>query len=282
MGVKQISLVVTALVLSTSVNAAVVFSDDFADGSSLDKYQIFGEQFTNYNPPPLHDVYVQAGQLHIDTTYYTPNPGQSPTLSGRAVLSTDVRDSFGQGYNPILSQNAGLLSWSVNIANQNGDLNNKFHFVLASTTANPYDIGSHNYALRGGGMVGDRMVLERKDFGLGGGGAVLIDVADGLGTLPEMGSFRITYDPASDLWSLYADIGASFTNPSTVSNLLGTAIDDRYTDEAMNYFAFGGGTTGKDIFDNITVNAVVPIPAATWLFGSGLIGLIGLARRKAS
>jgi len=31
--------------------------------------------------------------------------------------------------------------------------------------------------------------------------------------------------------------------------------------------------------DNITVNAV-PVPAAFWLFGSGLIGLIGLARRK--
>ena len=27
-------------------------------------------------------------------------------------------------------------------------------------------------------------------------------------------------------------------------------------------------------------NAVVPVPAAVWLFGSGLIGLVGLARRK--
>ncbi|MBT8120578.1 MAG: VPLPA-CTERM sorting domain-containing protein, partial [Gammaproteobacteria bacterium] len=26
--------------------------------------------------------------------------------------------------------------------------------------------------------------------------------------------------------------------------------------------------------------AVVPVPAAAWLFGSGLIGLIGVARRK--
>lgn len=27
---------------------------------------------------------------------------------------------------------------------------------------------------------------------------------------------------------------------------------------------------------------VVPIPAAVWLFGSGLIGLVGVARRKKS
>lgn len=34
-------------------------------------------------------------------------------------------------------------------------------------------------------------------------------------------------------------------------------------------------------FDNFTpASAVVPIPAAVWLFGTGLIGLIGIARRK--
>ena len=30
-----------------------------------------------------------------------------------------------------------------------------------------------------------------------------------------------------------------------------------------------------------TVSEVVPIPAAAWLFGSGLLGLIGIARKKA-
>ena len=33
--------------------------------------------------------------------------------------------------------------------------------------------------------------------------------------------------------------------------------------------------------DNLAFASVVPIPAAVWLFSSGLIGLIGLARRKA-
>ena len=31
---------------------------------------------------------------------------------------------------------------------------------------------------------------------------------------------------------------------------------------------------------NIRYDGVVPIPAAVWLFGSGLLGLIGIARRK--
>ena len=32
-------------------------------------------------------------------------------------------------------------------------------------------------------------------------------------------------------------------------------------------------------YDNFTITAV-PVPAAVWLFGSGLIGLVGIARRK--
>ena len=46
-------------------------------------------------------------------------------------------------------------------------------------------------------------------------------------------------------------------------------------------------TTNKDLLDatagHFLIRAsVVPVPAAVWLFGSGLIGLIGVARRKAN
>ena len=30
-----------------------------------------------------------------------------------------------------------------------------------------------------------------------------------------------------------------------------------------------------------TAPSAVPVPAAAWLFGSGLLGLVGVARRKA-
>jgi hypothetical protein len=43
--------------------------------------------------------------------------------------------------------------------------------------------------------------------------------------------------------------------------------------------------TGDIDFDDMMVRAkftstVVPVPAAAWLFGSGLLGLIGMARRR--
>jgi len=49
---------------------------------------------------------------------------------------------------------------------------------------------------------------------------------------------------------------------------------------------FSDGSTATTTIDNasqITFGSasVVPVPAAVWLFGSGLLGLLGIARRKA-
>jgi len=44
--------------------------------------------------------------------------------------------------------------------------------------------------------------------------------------------------------------------------------------------AIAGSTSLLEI-DNVSIQAnVIPVPAAVWLFGSGLVGLVGVARRK--
>ena len=40
------------------------------------------------------------------------------------------------------------------------------------------------------------------------------------------------------------------------------------------------GIIGADFSDTVSIPVVVPVPAAVWLFGSGLLGLIGVARRR--
>jgi hypothetical protein len=40
-----------------------------------------------------------------------------------------------------------------------------------------------------------------------------------------------------------------------------------------------GGSSNAMLMDNLQFNPV-PAPAAVWLFGSGLLGMIGIARRK--
>ena len=52
-----------------------------------------------------------------------------------------------------------------------------------------------------------------------------------------------------------------------------------------NWINANGGTSDRDAFVDaggiaLALDLAVPVPAAVWLFGSGLLGLIGMARRK--
>ena len=262
--------------------AATVYQNTFDDPGSLTDFTVYGEEFVSYNPPPLHSASIDAGQLRIDTDFLKPNgPGTNPTLSGRAFLSVDTSATFTPGYNATLSRNNGLISWSFNLSNRDGTYNNSFSCVLASTKADPFnsDQGfAQGYAFNGGGMVGNRMAIRRFDYGMGGGGEMLVDITDGLGPLPDKGSIRITFNPTSSEWSLYGETGTAYTDPSQVDNLLGTAIDDTYTDIETKYFGLLGKNTGTNYFDNVTVD-VVPEPASIILMISAFLGA-GFIRRK--
>lgn len=66
-----------------------------------------------------------------------------------------------------------------------------------------------------------------------------------------------------------------------------TTLDD--FDFLASDYSFNSNFTSFDDFGNMfgdwrttITTQVVPVPAAVWLFGSGLIGLAGIARRKAS
>lgn len=55
----------------------------------------------------------------------------------------------------------------------------------------------------------------------------------------------------------------------------------RYSFQTDGTFTGGGNYAGWAVTAGDPFATVVPIPPALWLFGSGLLGLIGLARRKA-
>ena len=74
-----------------------------------------------------------------------------------------------------------------------------------------------------------------------------------------------------------------------ISNLAGWAHDQWGTTGATEHIMLDvGGFTLNDVSSvkSFTATAdgfaVVPVPAAAWLFGSGLLGLAGIARRKRS
>jgi len=130
------------------------------------------------------------------------------------------------------------------------------------------------------------------NFGAGGtisiiGGVPTAGVA--AGTTLLTGSF----DSA-----IVSDIGGSFFN----FKIAGASFFDTKDETLLGYFGLpsGGYRGGLNIsFDTIGAPAVgttfnsdtlrsgdvinspvVPVPAAVWLFGSGLLGLVGIARRK--
>jgi len=75
------------------------------------------------------------------------------------------------------------------------------------------------------------------------------------------------------------------TNMPTLGTCTTGMTNDTIGGSPMTSPAFGGYNANFDIlsvhFDSfVPPPAPVPVPAAVWLFGSGLVGLVGIARRK--
>jgi len=78
-----------------------------------------------------------------------------------------------------------------------------------------------------------------------------------------------------------------FDSQTTPFDISGTLFPNIYTLNAAANFganAYGAETVGgtADFSFDLNFNTPVPLPAAVWLFGSGLLGLVGMARRKAA
>ena len=95
------------------------------------------------------------------------------------------------------------------------------------------------------------------------------------------GTFFVgTFDVAGGLLSGTFD---NLTLTVLSSGSLDFKTDLLYTSGSLMGGLTGGRLEGIGNTSNLAakLGAVVPVPAAAWLFGSGLIGLIGVARRKA-
>jgi len=80
----------------------------------------------------------------------------------------------------------------------------------------------------------------------------------------------------TDSWTSYAVqlVSSNFTVTGSASfeDIIANVTELRIRGEYLNF-------NDREGLDNVSITAV-PVPAAIWLFGSGLVGLIGISRRK--
>jgi len=94
---------------------------------------------------------------------------------------------------------------------------------------------------------------------------------DGGGVGPGSGILAVIASPTAD-WSTY--------NYSTTANASATG---GITLQFNSTCGADANCVADFTIDNVSIMAdvsAVPVPAAVWLFGSGLLGLVGVARRK--
>jgi hypothetical protein len=138
------------------------------------------------------------------------------------------------------------------------------HVTMGGGSSN--GIGTYTYA--GSAIDLSSYTLLGFDWGadLAGAGVDII-VSDGTNT------------STAASWSSLAATGGSAPGDLVAQALMGIAWGSVNSSAVTGIqFVVTGVQNMDSIIDNVT--AVVPVPAAVWLFGSGLLGLIGIARRK--
>jgi hypothetical protein len=101
-------------------------------------------------------------------------------------------------------------------------------------------------------------------------------------------TFETTQSSAGLLDFSFLGLGTCCVNPGMITNGVGNLFPGgvlsfavSVLDESSLYLMFGDGAGDKD-FDDMLVRvdvSAVPVPAAFWLFGTALIGFIGISRR---
>ena len=194
-----------------------------------------------------------AASLVYDTSTGVGSSGLSISINGTSFLGQpatfhDITMTHQTGTNLITG--GVLVDW-------NGNNNMPLHIEWDATGL----LNAINYGLQAGHVLsGSDLYNDANGNGVQDPGEFLIDIASAT--------------PYSD--SLLSDPNnAQGPAPlAATSNSLGLDNTTPFPG-VRGYFDIGSGNSM-----HVTSVSSVPVPAAVWLFGSGLLGLIGVARRK--
>lgn len=173
----------------------------------------------------------------------------------------------------LQTQGEGSSSFDVGALTQLSDATGDFGGGIWNVMV---DLAFLSEGFSGAGSFDDAWLRFRyQDSSHNGWAYSLSDVFD-----TDWNTFSVTFDSSWDDVTAMANgwlpDNMSINPGSNASESWATTMSDVYTSEIR---LSGEGLLIGGI-DNFKLSEV-PVPAAVWLFGSGLIGLVGIARRKA-
>lgn len=253
-----------------------VFYDDFnrtpisPGGSPLMTYT--ATNTSNTGSPIIESVAATGTVPYLKIIGYL---SSGPT-AGSSYM-TGPFSTFLPQFSSTLSSNQGLVSWLVNVRhNYNGStgtLAGRFvGVVLAASESNLLSPTCTGYAISQATGTTSGYQLIKFGAGLGTTGTfTTIGSIGGVTTgVRDYFNLKVTYDPATNNWSLYQTSGTAFSDPSTVSTQVGTTtVDNTYTGVPMQVFGYfmshTASTTAFNVYyDNFKVTVNVPV---TWISG---------------
>jgi len=266
MNIKQVLLAATALVLSTSINAATIAYGTTGRGGDISVlYTVdVSTGTTSLIGSTGFAINSMAYSWYSNTLYATQRKGGSLlTIDRTTGVATAIGSGLGVNITSLAINSSGqAFGWGENA--DGVEIDDLHTIDLSTGVATRVGESNLNTFAHGMAFLDDTLYLNN-------GNANLYTIDTGTGAATFVGGSGVQYNANGGINpddGLY--YGIDMSDPSLDSNL------------NLNLINVSTGTAqGSIVLDRqLHTLTFVPVPAAVWLFGSGLIGLVGVARRK--
>ncbi|MDQ1639525.1 MAG: hypothetical protein QOF62_2864 [Pyrinomonadaceae bacterium] len=216
----------------------------------------------------------------VSSSYLSIGSGATAPANG-VSYTTGTTSTFSSPYNTTLSSNPGLVTWTFNFRWNRASSNNPAQpasgaygtaIVLAGSNSNISTLGSGYAIIYGSSGTPDPIRLVAYANGVTGTLTnICSSAASDLAATNNYASVRVTYDPATNNWSLFVrDDGASaWADPSSgVTTQKGvTTVNSTSTGISLATFGFlwsyATGTNLSSDFDNFSATVAQPSISVT-------------------
>lgn len=259
----------------TSTAPTTVFVDDYNRGSispgGTPSMTYTATNTSNTGSPIIESSLTTGTVPYLKVVGYL---SSGPT-AGQSYM-TGPLTTFSSPYNPTLSSNPGVVTWSFNIRENHGTMSGLgssqryIGVVLVASEANLLSPTCTGYMVSQGTTTTSGYQLVRFGAGLGTSGTTTTIISGPtLASSKDYMSVKVTYDPTTNTWTLYErtdgpSLTPTWSDPSTTATQIGSpTVDNTYTSTATSVFGFflnhpASTVAFNGFFDNFKVT-VTPI-----------------------